>query len=103
MQIAEERPQDAAAIRVLTTLAFKDRPYSHQTEAKIVDALRDAGALTISLVAVQYGEVIGHAAFSPIQIDGRQCAWFASAPSPCTRPAKDEELDQRSSEMVFPD
>ena len=80
MQIKQERPEDAVAIRVLTNAAFKDMPHSDQTEAKIVDALRDAGALTLSLVASQDGEIIGHAAFSPVQINGRSCGWYGLGP-----------------------
>ncbi|MGZ5948398.1 MAG: GNAT family N-acetyltransferase [Caulobacteraceae bacterium] len=80
MQIIQERPQDVAAIRALTSAAFKDMPHSRQTEARIIDALRDAGALTTSLVAIQDDEVVGHAAFSPVRIDGRPGGWYGLGP-----------------------
>ncbi|WP_445503721.1 GNAT family N-acetyltransferase [Microvirga sp. G4-2] len=80
MQIRPEHPGDIAAIRNLTTAAFKDMRYSSQTEAAIIDALRDAGALTISLVAVQEGEVVGHAAFSPVTINGESKGWYGLGP-----------------------
>lgn len=80
MQIQLERPTDAAAIRRLTEIAFTGIPYSDGTEARIVDALRAAGALTISLVAIEAGEIIGHAAFSPVTINGVAGEWYGLAP-----------------------
>lgn len=80
MKIRSERSDDAEAIRNLTTAAFRNAPYSSQTEAAIVDALREAGALTLSLVAVENGEIIGHVAFSPVTIDGEAREWFGLGP-----------------------
>ena len=37
-------------------------------EARLVDRLRDAGALRVSLVAERAGRVIGHVACSPVRI-----------------------------------
>jgi putative acetyltransferase len=85
MQIRPERPEDAAAIGILANAAFKDVPYSDRTEAKIVEALRTAEALTISLVAVQDGEVVGHVAFSPVKINGVTSDWHGLGPV-CVRP-----------------
>lgn len=84
MQIRTEQPADAEAIRALTTEAFATAPHSSGTEAAIVDALRKAGALTLSLVAVENGEtsgeILGHVAFSPVTIDGAERAWFGLGP-----------------------
>lgn len=80
MQIRLERPEDAATIRALTEAAFKDMPFSDQTEAKVIDALRAAGALTLSLVAAQGGEVMGHVAFSPVRINGETGDWYGLGP-----------------------
>ena len=80
VRIEQERPEHVAAIRVLTDAAFKDAPHSAQTEARIVDALRAAGALTLSLVAVEDGEVVGHAAFSPVTINGAESNWYGLGP-----------------------
>jgi putative acetyltransferase len=80
MQIKLERPVDAAAIRRLTQAAFKGAPYSDGTEAQIVDALRAAGALTISLIAIEAGDIVGHAAFSPVTINGAAGDWYGLAP-----------------------
>lgn len=80
MQIRAERPEEVDEIRSLTTAAFRDMLYSSQTEAAIVDALRDAGALTISLVAVQDGGVVGHVAFSAVTISDGSNGWYGLGP-----------------------
>ena len=80
MQIRQERPQDATTIRALTDAAFRDMPHSDQTEAAIVDALRAADALTLSLVAIQDGEIVGHVAFSPVRINGAAGDWHGLGP-----------------------
>jgi putative acetyltransferase len=38
-------------------------------EAELVDRLREAGAVTISLVAEQHGRVVGHVLFSPVRVE----------------------------------
>lgn len=79
--IRDERDGDAGAIRAVTRAAFEGMPYSEQTEAAIVDALRAAGALAVSLVAVEDGGIVGHVAFSPIAIDGAPApGWFGAGP-----------------------
>ena len=80
MQIRDERREDHDAIRALTTAAFLDAPHSGGTEAAIVDALRDAGALAVSLVAVEKGRVVGHVAFSAVTIDGKRQGWYGLGP-----------------------
>jgi putative acetyltransferase len=80
LQIRDERHEDTDAIRTLTRAAFLDAPHSAGTEAAIVDALRDAGALAISLVAVEKGAVVGHVAFSAVTIDGQPQGWFGLGP-----------------------
>jgi putative acetyltransferase len=56
-----ETPDDIAPIRAVHLASF---PTS--TEARLVDLLRTAGHLTVSLVADAGGEIVGHAAFSPV-------------------------------------
>lgn len=80
MQIRQERPEDVATIRALTDAAFKGKPFSDQTEAEVIDALRSAGALTLSLVATEGGEIIGHVAFSPVKINGEAGDWYGLGP-----------------------
>ena len=80
MTVQTETSNDIEHIRSITTAAFKDEKHSSQTEAAIVDALRKSGALTLSLVLHEGSEVIGHVAFSPVVIDGRDCGWFGLGP-----------------------
>jgi putative acetyltransferase len=80
VQIRNERPEDLPAIREITAAAFAPMPYSSGTEPRIIDALRDAGALTISLVADRRGEVLGHIAFSPVEIAGEPGNWYGLGP-----------------------
>ncbi|MDH4987984.1 N-acetyltransferase [Aminobacter anthyllidis] len=79
MNIRPEGPADIDTIRALTRAAFAKAPYSSQTEAAIVDALRDAGALTLSLVAEDNGEIVGHVAFSPVTV-GKDVGWYGLGP-----------------------
>jgi putative acetyltransferase len=80
MQFRPERPEDAATIRALTDAAFEGMPFSDQTEAKVIDGLREAGALTLSLVATEGGEIVGHVAFSPVTIEGEAGDWYGLGP-----------------------
>jgi predicted N-acetyltransferase YhbS len=80
MLIRAERPGDAAAIRRVIAAAFADAPHSSGTEADIVDALRAAGALTVSLVALDDEEIIAHIAISPVRIDQATGSWFGLGP-----------------------
>ncbi len=66
--IRNEEESDIEAILQITKAAFQDQPYSHQTEQFIINALRKANALTISLVAVAGKNVVGHIAVSPVSI-----------------------------------
>lgn len=75
-----ENVQDIAEIRALMAAAFKDAPHSDGREGAIVDALRAAGALTVSLVAEQEGEIVGHVAFSPVAIGGKAADWYGLGP-----------------------
>jgi putative acetyltransferase len=80
MIIRPEHPVDIASIRRLISAAFAPVVHSSQTEGAIVDALRAAGALTLSLVAERDGLIIGHAGFSPVLIDGEDAGWFGLGP-----------------------
>ena len=80
MEIRFERPEDLATIRTVTAAAFQNAPHSSGTEAAIIDALRKAGALTISLVAVEQNGIVGHIAFSPVTINGEANGWYGLGP-----------------------
>jgi len=78
--IRAEEAGDAEAIRVLTTAAFAGAAHSSGREAAIVDELRAAGALSVSLVAEEAGVIVGHAAFSPVTIVGSPGNWMGLGP-----------------------
>lgn len=80
MIIRQEQRHDYGAIKQVTANAFALMEHSNQTEPAIIAALRNAGALTISLVATDGDEIIGHVAFSPVTIDGEDCNWFGLGP-----------------------
>lgn len=80
MIIRNEEPKDEGAIAIVLAAAFKDHPFSNQREPLLVEALRVAGAMTVSLVAELDGEVVGHIAFSPVTIDGLAGGWLALGP-----------------------
>lgn len=80
MIIREETPADIDAITDVTVAAFKDHPIGQQTEHFIVLALREAGALTLSLVAEIEGRVVGHIAFSPVAISDGTADWYGMGP-----------------------
>lgn len=89
LSIRAERPGDAAAIHALTNAAFLEAPHADGNEADLVDALRDAGALALSLVAEERGELLGHVALSPVDVAGADAAadWFGLGPI-SVRPAR---------------
>ena len=78
--VREEAPDDIEPIDAVTRAAFRDHPFSHQTEHLIVRGLRAAGALNLSLVATMAGRVVGHAAFSPVSIGAQNPAWCGLGP-----------------------
>lgn len=78
--IRSEKDDDVAAIAAVTLEAFKTLAVSNQTEPFIVQALRAAGALTLSLVAEMEGRVVGHAAFSPVTLSDGTADWYGAGP-----------------------
>lgn len=78
--IRPETAVDAAAIRRVMEAAFAGAPHASGSEGAIVDALRAAGTLALSLVAEAEGAVIGHVAFSPVTVAGADLGWFGLGP-----------------------
>jgi putative acetyltransferase len=78
--IRDETPDDFQAITDVTISAFETLEISRHTEQFIIEALRVAGALTISLVAEQEGHVVGHIAFSPVSMSDGTTGWFGLGP-----------------------
>ena len=80
MLIRKETTEDIKAITDVTIAAFKNHRISNQTEHFIINALRAAGALTLSLVAEIDGRVVGHIAFSPVTISDGSTDWYGLGP-----------------------
>ena len=80
MIIRSETSRDLDAVRAVNIAAFAHHPFSRQTEHLIVEALRAADALEVSLVAEVDGEVVGHIAFSAASIGGASSGWFLLGP-----------------------
>jgi putative acetyltransferase len=80
MLIRPETPVDIAAITRVTERAFAHAVHSSHTEQFIVEALRAAGALTVSLVAEQDQVIVGHVAYSPVTIGNGAHDWYGLGP-----------------------
>src|SRR5690625_1698363 len=78
--VSIEKSGDEAEIHQVTKRAFLNAPHTDHTEHFIVDALRRAGALTISQVAKADGDIIGHVAISPVTLTGGASGWFRLGP-----------------------
>jgi putative acetyltransferase len=77
MIIRREEPQDIPAIRQVNEQAF-----GGSGEANAIDALRDRGAATLSLVAVIDDRVVGHLFFTPATIETAEHTWPALGLAP---------------------
>lgn len=80
MLIRPECVDDVVAIDALTAEAFLSMPYSDGSESRIINDLRTDGDLTLSLVAIDEGEIVGHVAYSSVKINGVSCNWFGLGP-----------------------
>ena len=80
MIIRPETPQDQQAITDLTLAAFTGKYSDHPTEHLIILELRNAGALSLSLVAELDGKIVGHVAFSPVKVNGEEIGWYGLGP-----------------------
>jgi putative acetyltransferase len=80
IQIRDETDADSDVIAEVTVAAFAPLAISNHTESYIIEALRDAGALTVSLVAEVDGRVVGHLAFSPVAIADGTTGWYGLGP-----------------------
>ncbi len=80
MIIRKETHTDSEEISQVTIAAFKTLPISNHTEQFIINALRAAGALTVSLVAEIGSRIVGHIAFSPVTISDGTTGWYGLGP-----------------------
>ena len=80
MLIRTEQSTDIAAIEAVVSAAFLQAAHSSHTEQYIVHALREAHALSVSLVAIEAGNIVGHVAASPVSISDGSLAWYGLGP-----------------------
>ena len=84
MQIREEQPGDAPRITQIQYAAFKGHPMhppgAGPFEHHIVEKLRAAGALTLSLLAEMDGQAVGHIALSPAAVGQYEEGWVLLGP-----------------------
>ena len=80
VDIRNERAEDIEQIAAVTIAAFAQAEHSSHTEQFIVDALRKAGQLTVSLVAVEQERVVGHVAVSPVTVSSGAADWYGLGP-----------------------
>lgn len=67
MDIRAERAEDISAVHKVNMAAFE-----RENEADLVDRLRSV-ASTVSFVAVEFEQIVGHIFYSPVEIEG-ECA-----------------------------
>lgn len=80
ISIRKEQSSDVQSIHKVTVAAFLEAPHTEHTEHFIVKALRESGALSISLVAEDEGNIVGHVALSPVSISDDTDGWFGLGP-----------------------
>nr|WP_305838058.1 N-acetyltransferase [Pseudomonas sp. A29(2023)] len=78
--VRNEHPEDIDAIARITEAAFQHEEHSSHTEQFIVNALRHAGQLSVSLVALENDTVVGHVAISPVTISSGAQGWYGLGP-----------------------
>ncbi|WP_151637877.1 GNAT family N-acetyltransferase [Noviherbaspirillum aerium] len=80
IKIRSERLSDPPAIESLIAAAFHDAPHASHTEQFIVNALRRAEQLSVSLIATDRDSIVGHVCVSPIIISDGSRAWYGLGP-----------------------
>lgn len=78
--IRSEKNSDIKTIETITKAAFKTLNFDELTEHYIVNALRRNNVLTLSLVAEVNNNVVGHIAFSPVEISDGSENWYGAGP-----------------------
>ncbi|MFC1917093.1 GNAT family N-acetyltransferase [Chloroflexota bacterium] len=77
LEIRPETPGDIALIS-----SVNDEAFGQKQEGELIVKLRNRGVLTVSLVAVQDDEIIGHIAFSPVKVASKRAIFQAVSLAP---------------------
>ncbi|MCY1271926.1 Acetyltransferase (GNAT) domain protein [compost metagenome] len=101
LTIRPETPTDIPAIERLTAEAFLHAAHRSGTEQFIVNALRRAGQLSVSLVALDDGEPVGHVALSPVGISSGATGWYGLGPISVTPGHQGEGIGSRLMEAAL--
>jgi len=83
MWIRDETPADHEAISRVIEAAFAAAPHASGREARIVESLREAEAMSLSRVADIDGRVVGQVTLSEVTLDSdgnRSDGWFGLGP-----------------------
>lgn len=67
-KIRQEKEGDEAAIVDVIARAFEGKSFAEDSDRWLVDRLREAGGLVLSLVATQGNKIIGQVALSPAKV-----------------------------------
>ena len=78
--IRPEAAGDEDTIFALTKAAFAEMEHADGDEQHLVNRLRDAGDLTLSLVAEDDTRIVGHIAFSPVTLSDGAKDWYGLGP-----------------------
>lgn len=78
--IRNEQPADVDTITCVTKSAFESEQFASHTEQFIVNSLRHAKQLVVSLVALYEGTIVGHIALSPVSISSGELGWYGLGP-----------------------
>jgi|ERR1035437_6940148 predicted N-acetyltransferase YhbS len=78
--LRDESAVDIEAIDEIARKAFLPLAHSSHTEEFMIRALRRSKALSISLVAEMNSNLVGHIAFSSVQISDGTSGWFGLGP-----------------------
>ncbi len=77
LTIRRETPKDIDSIRYVNEQAF-----GQKEEAEIIDKLRKRDVVTLSLVAVQADQIVGHILFSPVSVESEDSSFEAITLAP---------------------
>jgi len=77
LTIRRETPKDIDSIRYVNEQAF-----GQKEEAEIIDKLRKRDVVTLSLVAVQADQIMGHILFSPVSVESEYSSFEAITLAP---------------------
>ena len=77
LTIRPETPEDIDSIRYVNEQAF-----GQKEEAELIDKLRNRDVVTLSLVAVEADQIVGHILFSPVTVESEYSSFEAIALAP---------------------